>query len=988
MNNHSIYWIKKFCLSCLSLLIINSSKTQSCTTKLYTNTFVYPGYGVNDFFIPATQNYYITGGRVSNKLGLMCINQNGDTLWSKLLDLPKIGAEGEAIANGIADSSGTVLISLFADFLATIDTSGNIIRTKEIISGHYPSLFLKSLLRADDGDLVILYGNGGYIAGPVWLVKMSPDVKTIRWAKYIDEPNSFNAAISNMLIDGDNLILAGLASNGNVPSPIGVLLKFKTSTGQYLYSKSYKINDENGAFIGLHKYKGGYISRATLYMSSTAYLYDNHAMMRLDTALNVINTYKFSNMNNRHFLTLNVQSDGSYYGVNTLTSDEHFFVDANDSIISGIQNTTSTLFRNNDIVLIDTSFQYVVSSSDYYLNGETNGQFSWVIAKKDRLGKIAAGINGTCSNTRGLSIGKIVLTAAAAPISPFTIVDTMVYIKDSFLIAQPFPINITKGCSNTIVCNKLQIIGSTSVCSAPQFILTGRKNTECTLPIEWQIIQGPVQQKTVLNDSTAIFDCAISGTYKIAARLTNTCTTITDTITVQVTQTSNFYLGNDTTLCPGDSISLKVSGMYHNYLWSNGLNTSNIKVSSSGKYWACAYDYCNQLRSDTIMIAYYQKNKLLTLSDTSKCPYDTLVLGFANNFTNISWQPNTNIVATPNAINIFNKQTTTFLFSSKDSNSCIIIDTLNVNVKPVPFINLGNDTTICNRDSIRLVAPMGMKSYLWNTGSTNQSILVNNKGQYSVRITAPNSCSAIDSVIINIQSLPLINLGPDTSICNNSSITFKAPIAPNYTYLWSDGTTTPSLTTRSIGTYYVSIKDQYHCTSSDTVKVLNIYPTPILFLPADTAICPGFVYNLKPNNTFLSYFWSNGSTNASITISKPDTYTLSVEDEHHCKGVSSITIAQKQNCPEAIFFPNAFTPNNDGLNDTFKPKYWGPLSDYHLKIYDRYGSIIFETSLPNIGWNGKLKGLLQNIGAYVWVCNYQFANSTPVFLKGTLLLVR
>jgi gliding motility-associated-like protein len=101
----------------------------------------------------------------------------------------------------------------------------------------------------------------------------------------------------------------------------------------------------------------------------------------------------------------------------------------------------------------------------------------------------------------------------------------------------------------------------------------------------------------------------------------------------------------------------------------------------------------------------------------------------------------------------------------------------------------------------------------------------------------------------------------------------------------------------------------------------------------------------------------------------------------------TITI-EREVCPEYVYFPNAFTPNNDGLNETFKPGLGGRLQSYRLTIYNRYGQVVFTSNDPYAGWDGKFKTLSQQNGVYVFFAQYNFFNQPIKSVKGTITLIR
>ena len=112
-----------------------------------------------------------------------------------------------------------------------------------------------------------------------------------------------------------------------------------------------------------------------------------------------------------------------------------------------------------------------------------------------------------------------------------------------------------------------------------------------------------------------------------------------------------------------------------------------------------------------------------------------------------------------------------------------------------------------------------------------------------------------------------------------------------------------------------------------------------------------------------------------------------VVDSHGCEGADSIQVETKK-CAFGIYFPNAFTPNKDGLNDVFRPAMIGRPITYKLSIYNRWGQQIFETTDPAQGWNGTIRGTEQESGTYIWTCVYQFNTQEKMKKKGFFLLLR
>lgn len=315
-------------------------------------------------------------------------------------------------------------------------------------------------------------------------------------------------------------------------------------------------------------------------------------------------------------------------------------------------------------------------------------------------------------------------------------------------------------------------------------------------------------------------------------------------------------------------------------------------------------------------------------------------------------------------------------------------DSIDVSVdQPSSTINLGRDTSFCEGDSIVLDAGVGFQTYKWSTGVSTQSIGVNKPGSYSVLATDPNGCRAYDTIVVlPLFALPNIGLPNDSLLCLGENKILNAGSGYK-NYLWHDGSGSPTFTVSDTGTYWVQITDNNNCTAADTTTISRLLLPPEDFLPVDTTICTYGKLTIIPDGTFNSYTWSNGSTGASIVIDKAGVYSLIVKDQNGCNGTDEITITHKD-CLTGFYIPNAFSPNRDRNNETFKPLLFGNVKQYRFTIYNRYGQRVFETTELGKGWDGTVAGLQQNSGTYVWTCTYQFENETVKTEKGTVILIR
>jgi gliding motility-associated-like protein len=133
--------------------------------------------------------------------------------------------------------------------------------------------------------------------------------------------------------------------------------------------------------------------------------------------------------------------------------------------------------------------------------------------------------------------------------------------------------------------------------------------------------------------------------------------------------------------------------------------------------------------------------------------------------------------------------------------------------------------------------------------------------------------------------------------------------------------------------------------------------------------------------------WNTGAIGSSIVISQPGSYWLQVIDNNQCSGSDTILLLPKE-CIKGFYIPTAFTPDDDGLNDIFKPIIGGVVKEYLFTIYNRWGQVVFQSSNPGQGWNGMFGGILQDGNVFTWLCRYQLAGEPAKLEKGTVLLIR
>lgn len=248
-----------------------------------------------------------------------------------------------------------------------------------------------------------------------------------------------------------------------------------------------------------------------------------------------------------------------------------------------------------------------------------------------------------------------------------------------------------------------------------------------------------------------------------------------------------------------------------------------------------------------------------------------------------------------------------------------------------------------------------------------------------------------------------------TTICKNDEVTFHADAGnagTSPTYHWTINGVAAGSNTAVFITGNLSDKDQVACTVtpglntcavnaalSNTIQIaINPLPQLIVY-PGDTLVNPGtqVTFDTWLSEDIRAFNWSPAGMlqvpsllePTTVPIITPVTYHLAITTKDGCSLYKDVTI--KPLIP--LYIPNAFTPNGDGLNDLFRIPPGTDLILTDLSIYNLWGEKIFLTTDINSGWDGRVKGVDQSSGVYVYKIS-GFQNDRPVFLKGTFTLIR
>jgi gliding motility-associated-like protein len=210
-----------------------------------------------------------------------------------------------------------------------------------------------------------------------------------------------------------------------------------------------------------------------------------------------------------------------------------------------------------------------------------------------------------------------------------------------------------------------------------------------------------------------------------------------------------------------------------------------------------------------------------------------------------------------------------------------------------PTLNVTGTVTICEGNSITLSAPIGFSSYTWSNGEATREISVKSAGDYTV-IVGNSACqsnpSAPATVVVSPKpAKPVITSSGNTNLCDGATISLSAP--PGFSYLWSDGEVTQSISVSTTGNYSVSVVNANNCssTSSDAIRVVatTTPAKPSVQVFGSIVLCGTNTVVLLAPSGYSSYQWSNGQITQAITVSEPGTFSVMVGNAITCMSPAS-----------------------------------------------------------------------------------------------------
>jgi gliding motility-associated-like protein len=505
-----------------------------------------------------------------------------------------------------------------------------------------------------------------------------------------------------------------------------------------------------------------------------------------------------------------------------------------------------------------------------------------------------------------------------------------------------------------------------------------------------------------------------------------------DTIKVFGVLASFHHTG--TLICDSGSVQFTSTSVHNdpivNYLWNFGDGTTSTRQNPSHTYQqpgifntslaVTTQNGCKDILQNPAPVKVNKRPKISITGNDGACI--PAVLSFNGNIANpdtstISWKwelangnvstqrnPLAQTYSAPGAYTV-----KAFAFSS---NGCSDTATKIINIYPLPNLKVSANSFVCAGTQSPLQVS-GAENYSW---SPSTHLSCNNCAtpfsrpdssiKYFVKGTSSKGCVSTDSVTLTVLHPFKLSIGKPDTLCLGKSLQLNAAGTEKYTWYPSTGLNNASIASPVASpvtstVYQVVGSDSKGCFKDTAYIPIKVYPVPVVSAGMDKTINVGQQTEIIPkiSNDVTGVLWTpaNGIISRNypgITVKPIESieYTVEVKNEGGCKARDKISVFVLCNNAN-IFVPNTFTPNGDGVNDIFYARGSGVFKIKNLKVFNRWGEIVFERSNFNAndvsaGWDGAYKGKNLQPDVFVYTLEVVCDNNTNLVFKGNIALIR
>ena len=394
-------------------------------------------------------------------------------------------------------------------------------------------------------------------------------------------------------------------------------------------------------------------------------------------------------------------------------------------------------------------------------------------------------------------------------------------------------------------------------------------------------------------------------------------------------------LGNDTTLCNGQSVLLNATAANGIYLWQNNSTSASQPITQGGTYWV-EVTIANCAAADTVQISFVAAPVFNLGPDTTICSPNMVPLNVNFPGAVYHWQDNSSAATY--------QVTQTGDYSATVSVSgCQTRDTIHVLVNSLPQVSINTaNTVLCPNNNTQICVASGAAKYNWNQGDTTACITAGSAGSYFVTATDINGCTAVsNSIAITIGSAPvavasttknIFCAGDSTEVCATSGYAH---------YLWSNAKTDSCIQAHQAGNYYVTVTDNNGCTATSNHLPIHVYPLPPISISVNGDTLSSF--NGVTYQWYLNGGTINNATENMYVANQGGSYTVAITDTNGCSVTSNPIIISGINDLIPAFSVNVYPNPLD--NGFWNLDCAGSMVGSQIEIFDADGRLVFESTI-------------------------------------------
>lgn len=432
----------------------------------------------------------------------------------------------------------------------------------------------------------------------------------------------------------------------------------------------------------------------------------------------------------------------------------------------------------------------------------------------------------------------------------------------------------------------------------------------------------------------------------------------------------------------------------YTYSWSNSDTTEDLQNVGTGSYTlnvtddnGCTGMISSNVKTDSSKLINITVDNVVraSCSTATNASVDVTVKGGIGSYS-YSW------TSGDTTEDIMNVMAGNYIITVTDSIGCQESESVSIGVDTSKLVQVNIDSITsagCTGSTTGAVyiSPMNgvaPYTYSWSNGTSNQDLTNVGTGSYSVTMTDNVGCKTTASAVVDSTVFYTDGSVTNTNCYGSSDGEATVQVfdgSGSYTYNWSTGATTATISNLSTGSYIVTVKDEItKCQIMDTFTVDqpdSISATASVTKDDCSQMNTGqILLTVSGGTTPYTYEWSNGSTASINSGLAAGAYSVMITDANNCNSSISAEVT-REDCDFNLVIPDVITPNGDGANDTWIITGIQFYPNSVLQVYDKWGDMVYEKRNYSGGWSGtKTDGSNLADGTYYYLLKLNEQNKT------------